>query len=129
MNTAIGANGLPAAIDYKLAEFLDWFDVHYNTKNGTTALYWQLAATIKEQLRERHDSPIQPMDLYSPSGTAVYFLDCNGYDTDLEEARKYFKRGQLLTVENISVRDWSSTVEFKELPGKQFNSVMFGAKE
>lgn len=66
------------------------------------------------------------MDIYSPAGTVVYFLDQNGYESQREDARGYFTKGQALTISNIDVDSWSSTVTFKELPGKWFNTVMFG---
>jgi hypothetical protein len=69
---------------------------------------------------------MKTMDIYSPSGTTVYFLDENGYDSDREMARKHFTKGQALTVKDVDVGSWSSTVTFKELPGKWFNTVMFG---
>lgn len=69
---------------------------------------------------------MKTMDIYSPSGTTVYFLDQNGYDSERETARKYFIEGEILTVKGINVGSWSSSVEFNELPGKWFNTVMFG---
>lgn len=69
------------------------------------------------------------MDIYSAPGTTVYFLNKNGYDSQRTEAAKIFTEGQALTVKNIDVGGWSSSVEFEELPGKWFNTVMFGVKE
>lgn len=62
----------------------------------------------------------------SPYGRKVKFLNKNGYDHEREEARKYFEEGQILTVKEIYVGGWSSTVEFVELPNIKFNTVMFG---
>jgi hypothetical protein len=69
---------------------------------------------------------MKTMDIYAAWGTTVYFLDKNGYDSQREDARQYFTKGQALTVANIDVGSSSSTVTFKELPGKWFNTVMFG---
>ena len=69
------------------------------------------------------------MDIYSPAGTVVYFLDENGYDSERERAREHLVKGQVLTVSEIDVGVWSSSVEFEELPGKWFNTVMFAHKE
>ena len=69
------------------------------------------------------------MDIYSPAGTVVYFLDENGYDSEREHAREHLVKGQVLTVSEIDVGGWSSSVEFEELPGKWFNTVMFAHKE
>jgi hypothetical protein len=66
------------------------------------------------------------LDIYSPAGTKAYFIDENGYDSQREEARKFFTKGQVLTVKRIDVESWSSSVTFEELPGKWFNTVMFG---
>jgi hypothetical protein len=69
---------------------------------------------------------MKTMDIYSPSGTVVYFLGKNGHDFEREAAQKLFKTDQALTVEDTDVGSWSSSVTFKELPGKWFNTVMFG---
>jgi len=61
----------------------------------------------------------------SPYGRKVRFLNENGYDMGLKNARRYFKKGQILTVNEIAVDDFSSTVEFVEYPEKWFNTVMF----
>lgn len=61
----------------------------------------------------------------SPQGRKVRFLNKNGYDMDREYAAKHFKEGQLLTVKEIYVGRSSSNVEFEDLPGKEFNTVMF----
>ena len=57
MNTEIGANPLPRDVQEKLGEFLDWFDGHYETSEGTTALYWylsyEIAARIKNEILYR----------------------------------------------------------------------------
>lgn len=60
-----------------------------------------------------------------PLGRHVRFLDKNGWDWDLEEARKLFTEGQILTVKEIYVGRSSSEVEFLMYPGKRFNTVMF----
>lgn len=60
-----------------------------------------------------------------PRGRKVMFLAKNGYDSELEHAKKLFKYGDTLTVKEIYVGSWSSDVEFEEYPGKKFNTVMF----
>lgn len=69
------------------------------------------------------------MDIYSSPGTKVRFLNQNGHDYQREDALKYFAEGQVLTVDEIDVGSWSSSVKFQELPGKWFNTVMFGRIE
>ena len=61
----------------------------------------------------------------SPKGRKVRFLNDNGYDSEREHASKLFKTGQILTVKEIYVGTFSSTVEFIEYPKEQFNTVMF----
>ena len=68
----------------------------------------------------------ESMNIYSRAGTKVKFLDKNGYDSQREYARKFFSKGNILTVSDIEVGSFSSTVEFEEFPGKMFNTVMFG---
>lgn len=62
-------------------------------------------------------------------GDQVVFLDKNGFDADLERARKFFVKGQVLTVADSDVGGWSSYLEFEECEGVLFNSVMFELKE
>lgn len=61
----------------------------------------------------------------SPKGRKVKFLNDNGYDSEREYTNKYFKENQILTIEEIYVGRNSSEVEFEELLGKRFNTVMF----
>lgn len=60
-----------------------------------------------------------------PYGRKVRFLNKNGTDWDLREAQAFLKEGQVLTVKEIYVDRMMSMVEFVEIPGKRFNSVMF----
>ena len=59
-----------------------------------------------------------------PYGRKVRFLNDNGYDSDLEDARKYFKENQILTIEEIYVGRSSSSVKFEGYE-ELFNTVMF----
>ncbi|WP_203334338.1 hypothetical protein [Planococcus beigongshangi] len=61
----------------------------------------------------------------SPAGRLVYFLAHNGYPSELEHAMSIIPVNKVLTVKEIYVGRSSSTVEFKEYPGKRFNTVMF----
>lgn len=60
-----------------------------------------------------------------PYGRKVKYLNDNGYDIEREVANKHFTEGQILTVKEIYVGRSSSEVEFVELEGKRFNTVMF----
>ena len=59
-----------------------------------------------------------------PRGRKVRFLNDNGYDSELEHARKFFKENQILIVEEIYVGRSSSKVKFENYEGF-FNTVMF----
>lgn len=57
-------------------------------------------------------------------GRKVFFLGKNGYDMELDLAKKVFKVGEILTVKEIYVGRSSSEVSFQGIDGK-FNTVMF----
>lgn len=65
------------------------------------------------------------MNIYSPAGTKVVYMDANGFDADLVHARLYLAKGDVLTVKRIQIDNWCSWVEFDEHPGKTFNTVHF----
>lgn len=72
---------------------------------------------------------IEPIDIYSPSGTKVKFNDCHGHDWEREEARKILNTTDIYTIEYIDVGDWSSNLYLKEFPNTLFNSVLFSSTE
>lgn len=65
------------------------------------------------------------MNIYANRGAKVRFLDQNGTDYDLEKAREYFKKDQILTVRSTDVGGWRTEIMFQECVGEWFNSVMF----
>ena len=65
------------------------------------------------------------MDIYSPQGTKVTFLDRNGTEYDRAEAERILKVGQVYTIDSIEVQDWISYIKLEEMPDRTFNSVMF----
>jgi hypothetical protein len=66
------------------------------------------------------------MDVYSKHGTKVCYANFQcGLDYDQEHARKHLKPDGVYTVNGTSVGTWSSTVRFIEVPGVEFNTVMF----
>ena len=69
------------------------------------------------------------VDIYVQPGTVVYYLDENGYEGDREYARKFMQKYQILTIKQTNIGGWRTVVEFEEIPGKWFNSVMFGVKD
>lgn len=60
-----------------------------------------------------------------PKGRKVRFLNDNGREFEREVANQLIEEGEILTVKEIFVGTSSSTVEFMEYPGKEFNTVMF----
>lgn len=62
---------------------------------------------------------------FSPKGRKVRYLAQNGWDYDKEKANKFFNKGDILTIEEIYVGQSSSTVEFQEVEGEEFNTTMF----
>lgn len=74
---------------------------------------------VAEDFNSRYISQTPPL------GRRVKFINKNGWDWDLETARKMFTEGQILTIKEIYVGRNSSEVEFVTLPGKKFNTVMF----
>jgi hypothetical protein len=63
-------------------------------------------------------------NIYAKPGTVVRFLNENGYDRELDEARRVLKDIPILTVKHIDVGGWVSYVTFEEIEG-EFNTVMF----
>jgi len=61
--------------------------------------------------------------LKTPEGRIVEYTGKNGYD--IQHKHTPFKIGTQLTVHEIYVGRSSSTVEFKEFPNMEFNTVMF----
>jgi hypothetical protein len=70
----------------------------------------------------------ETMDIYTEKGSLVTFdHPANGHVHEHQYATEHLKLGETYTVKNIIIEDWSSTVEFEEVPGKEFNTVMFSS--
>lgn len=67
------------------------------------------------------------MNIHALKGTKVYFMDCNGYDSELNLCRELgLKKGQCLTISHTIVDSFSTKVYFEEFSDTQcFNSVHF----
>ena len=65
------------------------------------------------------------MDIYAKPGTKVRYTGEGGYDNDKHFANSRLNVGDVLTVKNINVGNFMSYVEFEEVPGCNFNTVMF----
>lgn len=68
------------------------------------------------------------MKIYAQKGHKVTVTEDsikNGYDHDVKKAEMFLKVGQVYTIENMQVNNWSSTVKLKEIPNQEFNSVNF----
>lgn len=60
-----------------------------------------------------------------PYGRKVSFTDRGWLSSDKEDVERYFKEGEVLTVREIYVGEYSSYVEFVEIPLARFNTAMF----
>lgn len=58
-------------------------------------------------------------------GDKMHFLGANGYEHELEAARKLFLTDQVYEVEDCDVGDWSHSIKFVGVEGRH-NGVMFG---
>lgn len=67
------------------------------------------------------------MPIDSPSGTRVRFTGYGGYDIDQAHAREYLVINGVYTVDRTEIGGWSTSVFLREVPGREFNSVMFEA--
>ena len=65
------------------------------------------------------------MDIQAKPGTKVKFIGKGSYDNDMHNAFDHMDVGEVFTVKNIDIDPWISHVEFEELPGITFNTVMF----
>lgn len=59
------------------------------------------------------------------AGDKMRFLNENGYDVQLEQARQHFEVGKEYIVDAIVVSSFDHAIKFKEVPGTWFNGVMF----
>lgn len=66
------------------------------------------------------------MNIYASPGRKVIFTGKNGYDAQRKKANELLEVGNIYTIKHIKVYSSISYVEFEELPGKTFNTVMFG---
>jgi len=64
--------------------------------------------------------------LNTQQGERVVFLGDNGTDMDQLRSHKYLLPDVYYTVSKLDVGSWRTTVYLKEIPGKGFNSVLFG---
>lgn len=70
------------------------------------------------------------MDIYSPPGTRVRFMNKGGYEIQPKQAIKEgLIEEEVYTVSYIDVGSWTSYVYLKEFPNKSFNTVMFDQVE
>ena len=70
------------------------------------------------------------MNLLSRKGDKVIFLDENGYDIQLENAKKCgLIKGEAYTINDVSIGSFKSEVNLVEFPNAWFNTVMFDNKK
>jgi len=70
------------------------------------------------------------MNIYAKHGAKVVFAyPDNGYDHDIETAKKHLVVGKTYTIDHTDVYDWHTDVWLIEVPGVRFNSVHFQDEE
>lgn len=74
------------------------------------------------QLVDRGESTRMPG--FPWKGDKMLFLGVNGYEYELEKAKKVFTVGVEYEVADCEVGDWSHSIKFVGIPG-QYNGVMF----
>lgn len=60
-----------------------------------------------------------------PGDKVAFKNPTSGYDYDQELARKYLKENEEYTVKVIDMGNWRTELIFEEVPGVEFNSVLF----
>jgi hypothetical protein len=60
-----------------------------------------------------------------PGERVVFKYPTHGYESDQKLATKYLQENEEYTVSAIEVGNWRTDVTFDEVPGVQFNSVLF----
>ena len=65
------------------------------------------------------------MSEWPKPGDKMRFMNRNGYDHQLEEARKVFTTDQILTVKSCNVGRSDHRISFEEYPERSWNGVMF----
>ena len=65
------------------------------------------------------------MDIYAKPGTKVRYTGIGGYDSDKTYADTHLNVNAIVTVKSVDVGGFTSYVEFEEIPGCSFNTVMF----
>lgn len=65
------------------------------------------------------------MDIWTPPGTYVTYLNKNGYELNRAYANTVLEEGKQYTVYDIDVGSSYSYVQLVEVPGMWFNTVMF----
>ena len=69
---------------------------------------------------------VMSMDIYAiPGKKVVYNLPNNGRAEDKEMAADYLSVNRVYTIKEMVLGDNISYVKLKEVPGMQFNSVLF----
>lgn len=66
------------------------------------------------------------MDIRTPIDAKVVFaFSDNGYEGEGKEAVSFIRIGEAYTIKNMFTERSSSRVELEEVPGRQFNTVLF----
>ena len=90
---------------------------------------WKANAERNTKIEAERSLSSPPMSIRSKPGDRVVFMGRNGYNYELEEAKRCLSIGGTYTIKRIDVHNWSSSIELLEIPGKYFNTVMFRNEE
>lgn len=70
-------------------------------------------------------SNLETMNIHAKPGHKVVFAGVNGSTSDLYHGGVHLKVGEVYTVDDINIGNWSTYVYLKEIPEQAFNSVLF----
>lgn len=83
-------------------------------------------AAIQKYLDSLETDNVPSLDLAEKEGDLIrYYFPDSGYIGDQFQASQHLKVGQTYTVRRLDVGSSSSTVQVVELPGLNFNTVLF----
>jgi len=75
----------------------------------------------KKQERKYYNS----LNIYTPPGRKVRFMNANGHDGEKEEACLYLQEGAVYTLLKADIYRYRTEIYLEEFPEIPFNSVMF----
>jgi len=65
------------------------------------------------------------MDIYTPAGQKVRYLNNHGHDSEREAANLHLQEGAVYTLLRTKIFKYRTEIFLQEFPDIPFNSVMF----